>query len=98
MTSFEVSTGYKCYLNRDLNGCCDFILPLEAPKLEITATIFCVAELKGEKIDKGLAQRGAEMYVARIFNERKGNDIKIIYGALTNGFMWQFLKLEEQTL
>jgi len=38
------------------------------------------------------------MLAARIFNERKGNNIKIIYGAVTNGFIWQFLKLENQTL
>ena len=33
-----------------------------------------------------------------IFNERKENGIKIIYGAVTNGFTWQFLKLEKQIL
>jgi hypothetical protein len=38
------------------------------------------------------------MYAARIFNERADNNIKIIYGAVTNGIAWQFLKLEGQTL
>jgi hypothetical protein len=34
------------------------------------------------------------MYAARIFNERQNKKIDIIYGCVTTGYLWQFLKLE----
>lgn len=34
------------------------------------------------------------MVAAQLFNERDGNQIKAIYGAVTIGTIWQFLKLE----
>jgi hypothetical protein len=38
------------------------------------------------------------MVAAQIFNRQAENEIKIIYGAVTTGSIWQFLKLEQQTL
>jgi len=38
------------------------------------------------------------MVGARIFNERAGNAIKTVYGAVTTGTMWQFLSLSGSTL
>lgn len=43
-------------------------------------------------------QCGAEMYAARLFNEQKNEPYRIIYGAVTDGYEWVFLKLEENTL
>jgi hypothetical protein len=34
------------------------------------------------------------MVAAQIFNEREGNEILVIYGAVTSGTNWKFLKLE----
>jgi hypothetical protein len=34
------------------------------------------------------------MYAAQIFNERNKNKITTIYGCVTTGYLWQFLKLE----
>lgn len=98
--SFKYFSGYEFNVDsdQDLNGYCDFILSLEAQKLEITAPIFCVVEAKDEKIEKGYAQCGAEMYAAQLFNERKGNAQKVIYGCVTNAFSWCFMKLEEKNL
>jgi hypothetical protein len=98
--SFKSFSGYEFNVDsdKDLNGYCDFILSLEAQKMEITAPIFCVVEAKDEKIEKGLAQCGAEMYAAQLFNERKGNPKKVIYGCVTNAFSWCFMKLEDKTL
>jgi hypothetical protein len=98
--SFKYFSGYEFNVDSDknLNGYCDFILSLEAQKMEITAPIFCVVEAKDEKIEKGLAQCGAAMYAAQLFNERKGNPKKVIYGCVTNAFSWCFMKLESKTL
>jgi hypothetical protein len=35
----------------------------------------------------------AEMVAAQLFNEREGNKISSIYGAVTTGTNWKFLKL-----
>ena len=37
----------------------------------------------------------AEMYAAQIFNERRDSRQPFIFGAVTNGYEWLFLKLED---
>ncbi len=81
-----------------LNGFCDFILSAEINKREITEPIICLIEAKKGEIDEGLAQCGAEMYAAHIFNEQRGKPRKAIYGCVTNAFSWCFLKLENKNL
>ncbi|MEG4840535.1 hypothetical protein [Microcoleus sp. B9-D4] len=34
------------------------------------------------------------MLAARIFNERVGNEVSTIYGAVTTGSIWKFMKLD----
>ena len=53
-----------------------------------------LVEAKKENINAGLGQCVAEMLAARIFNERSGNEIPAIYGSVTTGSIWKFLKLE----
>jgi hypothetical protein len=38
------------------------------------------------------------MVAAQIFNEREGNEISVIYGTVTSGTNWKFLKLEGQVI
>ena len=38
------------------------------------------------------------MVAAQTFNQQAATEIKTVYGAVTTGSIWQFLKLEEQTL
>jgi len=42
-----------------------------------------------------LGQCVAEMIAAQIFNQRKGIDIPVIYGVVTSGTTWRFLRLNE---
>ncbi len=84
--------------SKGLKGIADFLISSNPDAQGLESPIMCVFEAKNDAIEDWYGQCGAEMYAARIFNERKGNDIKIIYGAVTNGFTWQFLKLENQTL
>jgi hypothetical protein len=53
-----------------------------------------LVEAKKEDIIAGLGQCVAEMVAAQIFNEREGNEISVIYGTVTSGTNWKFLKLE----
>lgn len=40
----------------------------------------------------------AEMVAAQRFNQQQGNEIKTIYGAVTTGTAWKFIKLAEQVV
>jgi hypothetical protein len=79
---------------RGLNGFCDFILSLSSEQLLVRSPVIVLVESKNENLRSGLAQCIAEMVAAQFFNERSGNQIKSIYGAVTIGTIWQFLKLE----
>ena len=90
---------------RGLNGICDFIITKSPEILMVTAPVIIVVEAKKENINAGLGQCAAEMVAAQIFNtthesdaERSEHSIKTIYGAVTTGSIWQFLKLDKQQL
>ncbi len=83
---------------KGLKGVCDFLISAKAHSTDLESPVVCVYEAKNDSIEDWYGQCGAEMYAARLFNVQKGNDIHIIHGAVTNGFTWQFLKLEGQTL
>lgn len=79
---------------RGLNGNCDFIISRSPELFILTAPVIIIVEAKKENINGGLGQCVAEMLAARIFNEREGNDMSTIYGTVTSGTNWRFLKLE----
>ena len=79
---------------KGLNGTCDFLMSLSPERLFIKAPIIILVEAKKEDIKSGLGQCVAEMLAAQLFNEREENEIKTIYGAVTSGTNWRFLKLE----
>ena len=54
-------------------------------------------EAKNESISSELGQCIATMIAARLFNQREGQPIDILYGAVTTGTDWKFLKLEGKT-
>ncbi len=83
---------------KGLNGTCDFIITQSPEILTMTAPVITVVEAKKENINAGLGQCAAEMVAAQIFNQQAAIEIKTIYGAVTTGSIWQFLKLEAQTL
>ena len=79
-----------------LTGYCDFIFSHSTEKLFVAAPVIMLVEAKNENLKGGLGQCIAEMVAARIFNEREGNEISTIYGAVTMGTVWQFLKLTDK--
>jgi hypothetical protein len=80
-----------------LNGACDFLISRSAEQLYITAPVVVLVEAKNESIKAGLAQGIAEMIAARLFNEQQGNTITTVYGGVTTGSIWKFLKLAGDT-
>jgi hypothetical protein len=81
-----------------LNGFCDFMISLSKEQLFITAPVVTLVETKNENLKLGLGQCIAEMVAAQLFNHRKGNMIKTIYGVVTIGTIWQFLQLEDDII
>jgi hypothetical protein len=53
-----------------------------------------IVEAKRGELELGLGQCVAEMVVAQIYNQQQEHPISVIYGSVTSGKLWQFLKLE----
>jgi len=91
-------TEFNVNVEQNLNGVCDFIISLSPLQLLIKAPVVALVEAKNDNIKSGLGQCMAEMVAAQIFNQREGNEIPKIYGAVTTGTAWQFLELESQNV
>ena len=83
---------------KGLNGECDFILSLNANQLFIDAPIFTVVEAKKNDIGEAFGQCVAQMIGAQLFNETHQKPINVIYGCVTTGDRWHFLKLRNKTV
>ncbi|MGP0066553.1 MAG: hypothetical protein ACLQGP_23560 [Isosphaeraceae bacterium] len=83
---------------KGLTGYCDFILSRSPMQLVMSAPAVPIVEAKNDNIKEGLGQCTAEMVAARIFNEREGEGLSTIHGAVTTGTTWRFLKLEGDVL
>ncbi len=82
---------------RGLDGYCDYIVSLSPEQYYISAPILAIVEAKKEDIVEGLGQCLATMVAAAVFNEREHVNIPAIYGAITTGTNWKFLKLAGNT-
>ena len=80
-----------------LRGRCDFLMGLSPEQLRIEAPVLAIVEVKNDDISAGIAQCLAEMVAARIFNQQHGNNVPTIYGAVTTGNIWKFLRLIDST-
>jgi len=83
---------------RDLTGFCDFIISQSPEQLFLNSPVIMIVEAKNENIINGLGQCAAEMIASRIFNEQEGTTLSKIYGVVTSGNMWKFLKLEDNKI
>jgi hypothetical protein len=79
-----------------LNGICDYLISRSPEMLEIEAPAVAVVEAKKADLKTGIGQCVAEMVAMQKFNEAKGKPIAVIYGSVSNGTQWRFLKLEEK--
>jgi hypothetical protein len=78
---------------KGLVGFCDFILSQSQEQIDVTAPVVTIVEAKNESVIGGLGQCIASMVGAQIFNRRSGIVREAIYGAVTSGTNWRFLKL-----
>ncbi len=63
----------------------------------MAAPAITIVEAKNDNLRNGVGQCIAEMVAAQAFNLREGTPIETIYGVVTIGSAWKFLKLAEAT-
>ena len=76
-----------------LNGRCDFLISSSTEQLAIEAPAIIIVEAKQADLKTGIGQCVAGMVAAQKFNEAKQKSLPSLYGSVTNGLQWQFLKL-----
>ena len=89
-------TEFNVDQNKGLIGFCDFLFSLSPLTIEIEAPVVSVVEAKKEDLLKGIPQCLAELIAAQIFNARADKPIDTLYGAVTTGTDWKFLRLQER--
>ena len=89
-------TDFTVDIAAGLNGVCDFLISRSPEQFEIEAPAVVLVEAKRDNINSGLGQCIAEMVAAQRFNEANNNPIPTIYGSVTSGTAWRFMKLEGQ--
>jgi len=95
--SFFSGKEFNIDSEKGLNGFCDFLISRSPEQLLIKTPVVALVEAKNDNLQNGLPQCMAEMIAARIFNERNNNNISVIYGVVTTGTNWKFLRLINHT-
>lgn len=79
-----------------LNGECDFVLSQSEQSIEMERPVFCIVEAKDNDLDLGIPQCIAQLYGARLYNEKVEAFMPdVLYGAVTTGTEWTFLQLSK---
>ena len=84
--------------SKKLNGYCDFIISLTPEQMFLNAPVITIVEAKNDNIINGFGQCIAEMVAAQQFNANEANEVKTVYGVVTSGNYWQFMKLQQLTV
>jgi hypothetical protein len=83
---------------KGLTGECDFILARSLSKYDLQSPLMLILEAKKHDMELGLGQCAAQMLAACRYNERDGKHLPYLYGCVTNGHVWHFLKLQGHDL
>ncbi len=82
----------------DLNGECDYLFSNVPGSSTVESPIICMTEAENQNLMTGMGQCVAQMLGAKIFNDKEGHPQPFIYGCVTTGEDWQFLKLEDNII
>src|SRR5262249_35373497 len=79
---------------RGLNGVCDFVIT-KSPRQHILSTpLITIVEAKNDNLRTGLGQCVATMCAAQVLNEAAAAPVAAVYGVVTTGTAWKFLRLQ----
>lgn len=96
----QIFSGVQLEVDPDkgLKGECDFILARSASTFVLEAPLMVIVEAKKQDIEEGLGQCAAQMLGAQLYNDKEGHPVPFLYGCVTTGEMWQFLKLDKSAV
>jgi hypothetical protein len=100
-TIFSVYSGFNFDVDAEkgLQGFCDYLLVKLPLRPVPTSPIISVVEAKlSGSLAAAIPQCVAEMYASRLWNEKRDEPIQVIYGIITNGESWLFLRYKEGTI
>jgi predicted type IV restriction endonuclease len=80
-------------VTEELSGICDFLITKDPQAYEPKGGYFILVEAKKNDLLSGISQCVAEMYAAQILNKTTDT----VYGCVSTGFEWLFIKLENRT-
>jgi hypothetical protein len=102
LVGFDCSVYSGTSLNVDstlgLAGGCDFIVARTRPLPIVRAPLLMIVEAKRGDLVLALGPCAAQVYAARRFNQTHGFPDRPMFGCVTTGELWQFLRLEGNTL
>lgn len=81
-----------------LTGYCDFLVCRGPQQVVITPPTVVVFEAKRDNINEGLGQCVAGVVGAQRFSRRHGLDEPHLYGCVTTGSLWRFVRLSGTTV
>lgn len=97
---FTFFSGYPLNVlpEKGLQGYCDYILSKKYNAVLLESPLFVVVEAKlRQDLPDALPQCIAAMYAAQLLNEKNNDPTPYLYGVVTNGYDWLFVKLHEYT-
>ncbi len=80
--------------SRGLNGVCDFILTKSPRQHVLSAPLLTIIEAKNDNLRTGLGQCIAAMVAAQLLNQATASPVEVVYGAVTTGSLWKYLRLQ----
>jgi hypothetical protein len=94
---FTIYSGDNLNVDDKLKGECDFIISKDTRSFDINYPIIQVVEAKKNDVEIDIPQCAAQMLGAKKYNEKRGNKkINTIYGCVTTGDDWIFMRLTDK--
>ena len=94
---FSVFSGYNLDIesSKGLKGQCDYLLNKSPNIPYIDAPIFAIVEAKKGEFETGLPQLIAQLHASFLYNQSENQPLDAIFGAVTIGSTWNFVKYIE---
>lgn len=97
--SFFSGTEFDVDSDQGLNGECDFLLSRSSEQLTVEAPVVAmIVNAKNDNIKSGLPECVAQLIAAQLFNRSRDRECVPIFGAVTTGSSWQFLRLNSDVV
>jgi len=95
---FFSGTEFNIDPTQGLTGNCDYILSAIKDSYEVRSPVLMLVEAKNENIKAGLGQCAAEMIAAQLVNTKADLVNRSVYGCVTTGTDWKFIRLCDRRL